>query len=147
MHDFSMLLYSLMNLQCSAGLTTELFLPAIPVQMQCCSTTPTCLGQQFSLCYLYQLQLQPALKSTLVHELLDYEELNVLFIYIVFRIHTELPMFCQFLNQALLSMYCICIIFFSFLQAIKNNAGFRVWILFFLVMCSFSLLFLDWYGS
>ncbi|KAJ6652663.1 hypothetical protein lerEdw1_011208 [Lerista edwardsae] len=32
-------------------------------------------------------------------------------------------------------------------QAIKNNAGFRVWILFFLVMCSFSLLFLDWYGS
>nr|XP_023405555.1 LOW QUALITY PROTEIN: syntaxin-18 [Loxodonta africana] len=33
------------------------------------------------------------------------------------------------------------------LQAIKNNAGFRVWILFFLVMCSFSLLFLDWYDS
>ncbi|XP_013912977.1 PREDICTED: syntaxin-18, partial [Thamnophis sirtalis] len=32
-------------------------------------------------------------------------------------------------------------------EAIKNNAGFRVWILFFLVMCSFSLLFLDWYGS
>ncbi|XP_033632737.1 syntaxin-18-like [Asterias rubens] len=30
--------------------------------------------------------------------------------------------------------------------AIKNNAGFRVWILFFLVMCSFSLLFLDWYS-
>ncbi|MED6237730.1 Syntaxin-18 [Ataeniobius toweri] len=29
-------------------------------------------------------------------------------------------------------------------EAIKNNAGFRVWILFFLVMCSFSLLFLDW---
>ncbi|KAF0035172.1 hypothetical protein F2P81_012930 [Scophthalmus maximus] len=28
-------------------------------------------------------------------------------------------------------------------EAIKNNAGFRVWILFFLVMCSFSLLFLD----
>lgn len=35
----------------------------------------------------------------------------------------------------------------SFLKAIKNNAGFRVWILFFLVMCSFSLLFLDWYDS
>lgn len=33
------------------------------------------------------------------------------------------------------------------LKAIKNNAGFRVWILFFLVMCSFSLLFLDWYDS
>lgn len=33
------------------------------------------------------------------------------------------------------------------LQAIKNNAGFRVWVLFFLVMCSFSLLFLDWYDS
>uniref|UniRef100_A0A7N6BCA7 Syntaxin-18 n=1 Tax=Anabas testudineus TaxID=64144 RepID=A0A7N6BCA7_ANATE len=32
-------------------------------------------------------------------------------------------------------------------EAIKNNAGFRVWILFFLVMCSFSLLFLDWYDS
>ncbi|XP_047607643.1 syntaxin-18 isoform X1 [Phacochoerus africanus] len=32
-------------------------------------------------------------------------------------------------------------------EAIKNNAGFRVWVLFFLVMCSFSLLFLDWYDS
>lgn len=32
-------------------------------------------------------------------------------------------------------------------KAIKNNAGFRVWILFFLVMCSFSLLFLDWYDG
>ncbi|KAK2499468.1 hypothetical protein MC885_001046, partial [Smutsia gigantea] len=32
-------------------------------------------------------------------------------------------------------------------DAIKNNAGFRVWVLFFLVMCSFSLLFLDWYDS
>uniref|UniRef100_A0A8D0GTM9 Syntaxin-18 n=1 Tax=Sphenodon punctatus TaxID=8508 RepID=A0A8D0GTM9_SPHPU len=32
-------------------------------------------------------------------------------------------------------------------EAIKNNAGFRVWILFFLVMCSFSLMFLDWYDS
>ncbi|CAB1315444.1 unnamed protein product [Coregonus sp. 'balchen'] len=31
-------------------------------------------------------------------------------------------------------------------NAIQNNAGFRVWILFFL-MCSFSLLFLDWYDS
>lgn len=31
-------------------------------------------------------------------------------------------------------------------QAIKNNASFRVWILFFLVMCSLSLLFLDWYS-
>ncbi|XP_064440330.1 syntaxin-18 isoform X3 [Mirounga angustirostris] len=32
-------------------------------------------------------------------------------------------------------------------EAIKNNAGFRVWVLFFLVMCSFSLLFLDWYDG
>ncbi|XP_071982195.1 syntaxin-18 [Engystomops pustulosus] len=32
-------------------------------------------------------------------------------------------------------------------EAIQKNAGFRVWILFFLVMCSFSLLFLDWYDS
>lgn len=32
-------------------------------------------------------------------------------------------------------------------EAMKNNAGFRVWILFFLAMCSFSLLFLDWYGG
>ncbi|XP_056625166.1 syntaxin-18 isoform X1 [Triplophysa dalaica] len=32
-------------------------------------------------------------------------------------------------------------------EAIQNNAGFRVWILFFLVMCSFSLLFLDWYDG
>ncbi|XP_078481349.1 syntaxin-18 [Ciona intestinalis] len=31
-------------------------------------------------------------------------------------------------------------------EAIKNNAGFRVWVLFFLVMCSFSLLFLEWYS-
>lgn len=37
--------------------------------------------------------------------------------------------------------------FFFLHKAIKNNAGFRVWILFFLVMCSFSLLFLDWYDS
>ncbi|KAL5016406.1 hypothetical protein ScPMuIL_005995 [Solemya velum] len=32
-------------------------------------------------------------------------------------------------------------------EAMKNNAGFRVWILFFLVVCSFSLLFLDWYNG
>ncbi|XP_064630712.1 syntaxin-18-like [Lineus longissimus] len=32
-------------------------------------------------------------------------------------------------------------------EAMKNNAGFRVWILFFLVVCSFSLLFLDWYNA
>lgn len=31
-------------------------------------------------------------------------------------------------------------------EAIKNSATFRVWILFFLVMCTFSLLFLDWYN-
>ncbi|XP_002166297.1 syntaxin-18 isoform X1 [Hydra vulgaris] len=31
-------------------------------------------------------------------------------------------------------------------DAIKNSATFRVWILFFLVMCTFSLLFLDWYN-
>ncbi|ELU09741.1 hypothetical protein CAPTEDRAFT_127156 [Capitella teleta] len=31
-------------------------------------------------------------------------------------------------------------------EAIKNNAGMRVWILFFLTVCSFSLLFLDWYN-
>ncbi|XP_039249102.2 syntaxin-18-like [Styela clava] len=31
-------------------------------------------------------------------------------------------------------------------EAIKNNAGFRVWILIFLLMCSFSLLFLEWYS-
>ena len=32
-------------------------------------------------------------------------------------------------------------------EAIKNSATFRVWILFFLVMCTFSLLFLDWYND
>lgn len=32
-------------------------------------------------------------------------------------------------------------------EAIKNSAGFRVTILFFLVMCALSLLFLDWYNS
>ena len=31
-------------------------------------------------------------------------------------------------------------------KAMKNNVDFRVWVLFFLVMCSFSLLFLDWYS-
>lgn len=32
-------------------------------------------------------------------------------------------------------------------EAMKNNAGFRVWILFFLVVCTFALLFLDWYND
>ncbi|XP_076460902.1 syntaxin-18-like [Babylonia areolata] len=32
-------------------------------------------------------------------------------------------------------------------EAIKKKAEFRVWILFFLVVCSFSLLFLDWYNG
>eukprot|EP00118_Oscarella_pearsei_P010675 m.66825 g.66825 ORF g.66825 m.66825 type:complete len:302 (+) comp35409_c0_seq23:10-915(+) len=31
-------------------------------------------------------------------------------------------------------------------EAIKNNASFRVWILFFLVVLSMTLLFLDWYS-
>lgn len=31
-------------------------------------------------------------------------------------------------------------------KAINDGFDFRVWVLFFLVMCSFSLLFLDWYG-
>jgi syntaxin 18 len=38
-------------------------------------------------------------------------------------------------------MLCVCF------QAIKKKAEFRVWILFFLVVCSFSLLFLDWYNG
>lgn len=32
-------------------------------------------------------------------------------------------------------------------QAIQRNAGLRVWILFFLLVMSFSLLFLDWYND
>lgn len=32
-------------------------------------------------------------------------------------------------------------------EAIKKKAEFRVWILFFIVVCSFSLLFLDWYNG
>lgn len=32
-------------------------------------------------------------------------------------------------------------------QAIQRNAGLRVWILFFLLVISFSLLFLDWYND
>lgn len=32
-------------------------------------------------------------------------------------------------------------------EAIKNKAGFRVWVLFFLIVMSFSLLFLDWYND
>eukprot|EP01135_Chromosphaera_perkinsii_P005521 Nk52_evm70s352 gene=Nk52_evmTU70s352 len=31
-------------------------------------------------------------------------------------------------------------------KAMKHNVDFRLWVLFFLVMCSFSLLFLDWYS-
>uniref|UniRef100_U5EPH8 Syntaxin-18 n=1 Tax=Corethrella appendiculata TaxID=1370023 RepID=U5EPH8_9DIPT len=32
-------------------------------------------------------------------------------------------------------------------QAIRRNAGLRVWVLFFLIVMSFSLLFLDWYND
>lgn len=32
-------------------------------------------------------------------------------------------------------------------QAIQRNAGFRVWVLFFLLVMSFTLLFLDWYND
>lgn len=34
----------------------------------------------------------------------------------------------------------------SLREAMRNNTSRRVWILFFLVMCSFSLLFLEWYS-
>jgi len=34
----------------------------------------------------------------------------------------------------------------SLREAMMNNATFRVWLLFFLVMCSFSLIFLEWYS-
>lgn len=32
-------------------------------------------------------------------------------------------------------------------QAMQRNAGLRVWVLFFLLLMSFSLLFLDWYND
>jgi len=32
-------------------------------------------------------------------------------------------------------------------QAMQRNAGLRVWMLFFLLVMSFSLLFLDWYND
>ncbi len=32
-------------------------------------------------------------------------------------------------------------------EAMKKNAGLRVWILFFLLMMSFAVLFLDWYND
>lgn len=32
-------------------------------------------------------------------------------------------------------------------QAIQHNAGLRVWMLFFLIVMSFTLLFLDWYND
>ena len=32
-------------------------------------------------------------------------------------------------------------------EAMKKNAGLRVWILFFLLMMSFAILFLDWYND
>lgn len=32
-------------------------------------------------------------------------------------------------------------------QAIQRNAGLRVWVLFFLIVMSFALLFLDWYND
>lgn len=31
-------------------------------------------------------------------------------------------------------------------EAMKKNASFRAWILFFLIVMAFSLLFLDWYN-
>ena len=31
-------------------------------------------------------------------------------------------------------------------EAMKKNADFRVWILFFIIMLSFAILFLDWYN-
>lgn len=32
-------------------------------------------------------------------------------------------------------------------QAMQRNAGLRVWVLFFLIVMSFTLLFLDWYND
>lgn len=32
-------------------------------------------------------------------------------------------------------------------QAMQRNAGLRVWVLFFLIIMSFTLLFLDWYND
>lgn len=31
-------------------------------------------------------------------------------------------------------------------EAMKKNAGFRVWILFFIITLAFTILFLDWYN-
>ena len=39
---------------------------------------------------------------------------------------------------------CTCLVPF---QAMKNSAGFRVYILFFLLLLTLSLLFLDWYNG
>jgi len=35
----------------------------------------------------------------------------------------------------------------SLREAMMNNAGFRIWILIFLILCTFSLLFLEWYSD
>ena len=44
-----------------------------------------------------------------------------------------------------LEMVCRFINFYP-VQAIKNRASLRIWILFILIVCSFALLFLDWYN-
>lgn len=31
-------------------------------------------------------------------------------------------------------------------EAMKKNAGFRVWVLFFIITLAFTVLFLDWYN-
>jgi syntaxin 18 len=32
-------------------------------------------------------------------------------------------------------------------EAMKKNAGFRVWVLFFITTLAFTILFLDWYNN
>ena len=52
---------------------------------------------------------------------------------------------CDMLCQCLMHVIC-CSILLCAPQAIKSKASFRLWILFVLIVFSFSLLFLDWYN-
>ena len=46
------------------------------------------------------------------------------------------------LNMSFYGVYFL----YLYIQAIKNRASLRVWILFILIVLSFALLFLDWYS-
>ena len=53
---------------------------------------------------------------------------------------------CNFLNVNISITMSMMMILCLLIQAIKNRASLRVWILFTLIVLSFAILFLDWYS-